>query len=280
MTDVKCDECGYEYAFCDHYYKSGEVYIFCERCGSSYTCERAYDKELTKKIYNKVKSLLKQNKIIEAHKETKTSYISHQKNDKGEWVEIKSDDVDIENKKKDIEYFLRRAKERKYEYFYKYDKDGKPVFNENKQICKRHYTIKHKNGVSSCGGIKHLWKDFWNFKAEMKKLLKKDKEKDIVDITYTFKNKGKWFIKSLITGETKPFISKYEYDEQKEKERQEKEAKELIYYCEKCMCEMEKDKIWESRIVCPKCNDYIDLSGDKLTLKEVKIKKQKKGCKK
>lgn len=36
MSDVKCPKCKFPYAFEDYYYKSGEVFLFCDRCGYSY----------------------------------------------------------------------------------------------------------------------------------------------------------------------------------------------------------------------------------------------------
>lgn len=35
MSDVKCPKCKYKYAMSDLYYRTGEEYIFCDRCGYS-----------------------------------------------------------------------------------------------------------------------------------------------------------------------------------------------------------------------------------------------------
>lgn len=37
MSNCTCEDCGYEEATQDFYYRSGEVYVFCGRCGSGYT---------------------------------------------------------------------------------------------------------------------------------------------------------------------------------------------------------------------------------------------------
>lgn len=39
LSEIKCPECGYENACIDFYYKSGEEYVWCNRCGyySSWT---------------------------------------------------------------------------------------------------------------------------------------------------------------------------------------------------------------------------------------------------
>ena len=39
MSDTECPFCKFEFAFCDYYYKTGEEYIYCDRCGSSVRIE-------------------------------------------------------------------------------------------------------------------------------------------------------------------------------------------------------------------------------------------------
>lgn len=35
LSDIECPSCGFEHATSDFYYKTGEEYIFCSRCGFS-----------------------------------------------------------------------------------------------------------------------------------------------------------------------------------------------------------------------------------------------------
>jgi len=37
ISEIQCSVCGYEQAYIDYYYKSNEEYIFCSRCGSSFS---------------------------------------------------------------------------------------------------------------------------------------------------------------------------------------------------------------------------------------------------
>ena len=214
--NIRCKVCEYKDAYYEIQLRTNEEKVMCGRCGSSFSSERVYDIERTKLTYKKAKKLLKENKINEAIELIGMKYKKVTYDKKGKPIETKSDDLPDEEKVKEIKVRLNRMKEQNFNYFYKFDKEGNAIFEVIEHKTHRNTIVDNVSGGGSFGGMTGKLSDW---KLSMKELIANNKNK-IKDIRYTFKNKGKWFIKSIITNETKEFKGMYErIDEEKKEEK-------------------------------------------------------------
>ena len=94
------------------------------------------------------------------------------------------------------------------------DEDWKPKYKEKRS--KGIGCFKYGSGVLSCGHYTNK-KFRKELEEDVKKYNSKNSEK-IKTAEYTFKDKGEWFIKDVITGETRPFPTMNEYYKEKVEE--------------------------------------------------------------
>jgi len=196
LSEEVCPKCKYEFAFSDLYYKSGEEYFFCERCGYNYKVIRIIDKPKTIKIYEQVKKLLSEGKVEEAHREAGIKYSITDQNGKT----TSSENVDILRKEADVKDFLKRIEDYKFRYIFKETKKGKPMFRK---------TEKTPTGVTKVSGVKLGVTSVGTYKNinKFKKWADKHK-KDIGEATYTRKEKRTWYLIDILTGKKKKFPKK------------------------------------------------------------------------
>jgi len=191
ISDVECNNCGYEGATEDYYYKSNEVYVFCHRCGYSYSRTIKYDIKKGKRIYKKVKELIAKKKYAEAVKIANLSVFSPKEK---KWVKKGFADKDA---LKELREFLKRIKDYKFEYYYLADKDGHWVFDkqEIKPEGMTQYSVK--------GGVGSLLGNYDNVDSFID-WVKKNKD-GLKSAEYTKKIDGRWYKINAFNGKKEPF---------------------------------------------------------------------------
>lgn len=197
MSNCVCPYCKYKYAMEDYYYKSDEMYIWCNRCGYNFNRTRKLDKAKSKRIYNQITHRLKTNKIEEAWKIANIKMTTWD-NKKNEWVDCV---FTKEEKIKELQDLIKNIKDYKFEYYWMQDKEGKAVFNEeeNKPEGATFYSANESGGVGSS------YKDEKEFKNWV--MLNKYKLKKA---TYTKKIAEKWYEIDALTGKKELFKEEFE----------------------------------------------------------------------
>ena len=132
QDSMECKYCGYKYGTSDYYYKSGEEYFWCDRCGSSYS--------------NTIDNRLNNNE---------------------------------------------------------YPDDWKPHFKFEEHILKNAYSIGgEENGIRQCGGVK---------KELLKLFIQNARNSPNIGYAYyTYKYRGVWYKKNILTGEKTVFVGSME----------------------------------------------------------------------
>ena len=78
QSEIECPKCKYPRAFEDYYYKSGEVYIFCQRCGFCFSAFIKLDPAYGRQRKAQTEALIKEGKIDEALKASANEgWVSH-----------------------------------------------------------------------------------------------------------------------------------------------------------------------------------------------------------
>ena len=83
--------------------------------------------------------------------------------------------------------------------------DWKPHFKETKIITNHAFCYGEKKGIRSCGGLKH------NELKRFKEIFKSNS--GVETATYTYKYKGVWYEKDIVSGEKKSFKTYMEDNE-------------------------------------------------------------------
>jgi len=200
MGDMKCPKCKYKYAMSDSYYKSNELYISCERCGFYYGRTAKTDIPKGKRMYKRLKELLK-NKDYEKAWKVAGIRIRGFSKENGNYTEK---DLTQKERIERIKERIKDIKTHKFDYFYAKDKKGRIKYKEVEEQGKGSYRIMFKGGGSS-GHYKNN-----KFIGEITTAFKKGEIKNgnnekPTSATYTFKKKGEWYEKDLVTNKETKF---------------------------------------------------------------------------
>jgi len=200
MSDMVCPECKYKYAMCDSYYKSNELYISCERCGFYYGRTAKTNIPKGKRMYKKLKELLKKKEYDKAWKVAGIRFKGFSK-EKGDYTEK---DLTQKERIERIKQMIKDIKLSKFDYFYAKDKKGRIKYKEVTKKPKGAYRIMFNGGGSSG----HYTNN--NFIKDLKEEIEKGKIKNgynekPTSATYTFKKKGEWYIIDLVTNKETKF---------------------------------------------------------------------------
>lgn len=188
LSQITCRNCGYKDAQVDYYYKSDEEYIFCEKCGYSYSRTAKTDKAKGKRIHKQLKECLKDKDYDKGMKIAKNEYML---NDNSDTEKIRA----IKDKIQDIENY-------NFELYFKKDRDGIIQYEEKETIPLGAYRIMFRGG----GGVgnyvnKEFIKDIE--KRYKKGEIENNRGEKATEIKYTFSKGNVWFEKDVISGKVK-----------------------------------------------------------------------------
>lgn len=192
QSEIVCDKCKFTNAMEEYYYKTGEVWIFCPRCGFSYSAFMKHDPAYGRKMKKLAEELVKEGKIDEALEKTfNTGWI------KTEFVDGVKKEVPIaqwsdEEKKKVI-------KETYYDGYHKKEADGSYVWDVKRDGGFGAYHHQYKRG----GGVGGHFANKWGAKKTIKQMIKsiKSPKRQGETILYTKKLMGKWYMFNARTGQ-------------------------------------------------------------------------------
>jgi len=204
MSDTECPKCKFPYAWCDYYYKSGEQYIFCDRCGFSHSVELIRDPKYGNQIKLQAEQLIKEGKIEEALKITgNTGWTRSVPLGDGKSKDVPIAEWTDEEKIKTIQ-------DTRFNRFCKKDKDGNFVWDVKRNGGFGSYHQLSERG----GGVGGHFITKWGAKKtikEMKKFLKRHKKFKGV-MTATKKINGKWYMIDLKTDKRYEIPMDIDYD--------------------------------------------------------------------
>jgi hypothetical protein len=118
---VTCPRCKNKEAFMDLYYKTGEVFVLCDRCGYNYSKTAVIDKARGERIKARVEKLIKAGKIDRAIDVTGISGIIMHREVDGEWKDIPIKQWSDEEKIKELRSI-------NYDLYFKLDKKRRVVY--------------------------------------------------------------------------------------------------------------------------------------------------------
>ena len=190
QSEWECSKCKYPSAFQDYYYRSGEIYRFCGRCGYHFSAFVKHDLKRGQEIKRQVESLIAENKITEALK--LANYESARK-----ITYIDDKPVEIPISEWPIEEQINSLRNIKAKSYYKMDPDGKPEWDIQKSGGYGAYMHRVSSGFGRSGSFKNKW-DAKKAIKDMIKHMKKTKKKE--SISYTKKICGVWYKFDAKTG--------------------------------------------------------------------------------
>jgi uncharacterized Zn finger protein (UPF0148 family) len=186
QSEITCDKCKYPQAFEDYYYKSGEVYVFCPRCGYCFSAFIKLDPAYGRQRKAQAEALIKEGKIEEALKvSANTGWVSHR------------DGKDVPIAEWSDEEKIRTIKDTSWDRFYKKDEEGELVWDVKKSGGFGAYMHRGKRGIGRGGQFTNKW----SAKSAIKKMIRYMKKAPAHEsITYTKKICGKWYEFDARTG--------------------------------------------------------------------------------
>jgi len=191
-SQIKCKKCKFEHCSEEYYYKTGEAFVFCDRCGYSFSAFMKHDPAYGRRVKAQVEELIKQNKIKDALELTgSTGYTMHTQVN-GEWKDIPILEWTDEEK-------IKELRDIRYQTYHMKDKDGNYVWDIQSSGGFGAYHHQKKSG----GGVGGHFRAKWSAKKtirQMIKAIKSPKRKNEI-ILYTKKINGKWFIFNARTSE-------------------------------------------------------------------------------
>jgi len=204
QSDVVCPKCNFEYAWSDYYYKSGEGYMFCNRCGFSHSAEIVRDPVYGKKIKAQAEELIKQGNLNEALKITgNMGWTRSVPNPDGEPIDIPIIKWTDEEK-------INRIMDTSFNRFFKKDEKGNTVWEVKKSGGYGAFSELSSRGGGTCGHFENKW-SARKYRKRVKQYLKKNK-KFKGRITSTTKINGIWYMIDLKTQKRYEIPDKLDYD--------------------------------------------------------------------
>ena len=194
QSAIKCPSCGYSECWNDFYYKTGENYIMCGRCGyyEGYTAKTNIAKG-KKKVKNAEK-LVKEGKLKLAIEVLEISFIGTKYDSNKKPIKYTEKDLNDKERLEHIRNKIKRIKECKYKYYFKMNREGKIEYTH--KILKNGVETKYKikGAVATCCG--------GTTKKELPKFRKwvNDNKKSIEKVSANYLEGSKWITEDILTG--------------------------------------------------------------------------------
>jgi len=163
---VTCPKCKNPEAFEDYYYKTDEVYVFCDKCGYYYSRTALLDKARGEKIRMRVEKLIGLGKLDNAIKVAGLSGMI-------KFIPVDGKPNEIPIKEWSAEEKIEALRNIFYETFFKLDKKGRVVYETEEGGGVGAYRYKLKGKIATCLGRFRNEKD----KEDFKKWFEENKEK-------------------------------------------------------------------------------------------------------
>jgi len=194
QSQIVCKKCKFEHCSEEYYYKTGEAFVFCDRCGYSFSAFMKHDPAYGQRMKRQAEELIKAGKIDEALEVT---------GNRGWTRSCMVDGVyktDIPISEWSDEDKIKTIMDTSWNRYHMKDKDGNYVWDIQSSGGFGAYHHQKKSG----GGVGGHFRAKWSAKKtirQMIKAIKSPKRKNEI-ILYTKKIKGKWFIFNARTSES------------------------------------------------------------------------------